>query len=384
MPDNLSCQTTALQQYLSARHRPKQNLRTPALATLVAAVSLTLSLTSTAAQSVEVLSTIKPLQMISQAITGDIAHSDVLLPPNASPHHYQLRPSEQRKLQQADVLLWVGPEFEIFLRKPVAQLEDTEVLQWMTADIKHEGDDDHSTQARGAHHKDDDHEAHNHEEHNHEEHKHEKHGHSGQDHDNDDHNNPAHEEQDHGSHKGHEHDEHEHGGGDPHIWLSPEQAVVIAERLAKTLVQLDPAHSQNYRANLATFKDNLASTDAAIRQQLAPVKELGYFVFHDAYSHFEAHYGLNHLGAFSLHPGQPLGAKHLKEIQHEITEGRAVCVFTEPQFKPDIVKAISRDGKVRTGELDPMGINIPVSGSSAYPAFLQALADSFSDCLQRH
>ncbi len=361
MPDHLSYHIAGSQQPATAGHRIRNKLGTHALATLMTAATLTFSLPSVAAK-IEVLSTIKPVQMISQAITGDSANSELLLPPSASPHHYQLRPSEQRKLQQADVVLWIGPEFEIFLRKPVAQLDNAKVLQLMTADIESndaEEHDHHHEQERDAHHGHDDHKAADHDEH----------GHSDQDHDN------------HTDEADHQH-EHDHGGVDPHIWLSPVQATIIAERLTQTLINIDPENSQHYQNNLAAFKQNLASTDATIRQQLEPVKHLGYFVFHDAYSHFETHYGLNHLGAFSLHPGQPLGAKHLKEIQHEITEGRALCVFTEPQFKPDIIKAISRNGQVKTGELDPMGIAIPMSGN-AYPAFLQSLADSFSNCLSK-
>ena len=41
---------------------------------------------------------------------------------NASPHGYQLRPSEAAAIQDADVVVWVGPDLETFMERPLGNL----------------------------------------------------------------------------------------------------------------------------------------------------------------------------------------------------------------------------------------------------------------------
>jgi len=70
----------------------------------------------------KVLASIKPLQLIAQAILGEVSPAQVLLPPGASPHHYSMRPSDMVKLHQADVIIWLGDESEYYLAKPLKKL----------------------------------------------------------------------------------------------------------------------------------------------------------------------------------------------------------------------------------------------------------------------
>jgi len=69
-----------------------------------------------------VLTSIKPLQMIAQAILGNTQQAQVLLPPGATPHHYSMRPSDMVKLNQAGVIVWLGEESENYLAKPLRKL----------------------------------------------------------------------------------------------------------------------------------------------------------------------------------------------------------------------------------------------------------------------
>lgn len=69
-----------------------------------------------------VLTTIKPLQLIAMAVTGDAADVDVLLGADLSPHDYQLKPSDRAKLAGADVVFWVGPGLETFLERALTSL----------------------------------------------------------------------------------------------------------------------------------------------------------------------------------------------------------------------------------------------------------------------
>ncbi|MCB1661328.1 MAG: zinc ABC transporter substrate-binding protein [Pseudomonadales bacterium] len=69
-----------------------------------------------------ILASIKPLQMIAQAILGEGQQAQVLLPPGATPHHYSMRPSDMVKLHGAEVIIWLGEESENYLAKPLKKL----------------------------------------------------------------------------------------------------------------------------------------------------------------------------------------------------------------------------------------------------------------------
>lgn len=76
-----------------------------------------------AAERLQIVTTIKPLQLLVAAVVGEGQDVDVLLDPRMSPHDYQMRPSERRKLDGADVVFWVGPSLEMFMVPVLSALD---------------------------------------------------------------------------------------------------------------------------------------------------------------------------------------------------------------------------------------------------------------------
>ena len=93
------------------------------------------------AEPVHVVSSIKPLQLLVSAIGGDEVDSQLLLPPGFSPHDAQLRPSQWQMLNQAELLVWVGPALERFLATALTGRDNALALQ--SALRSEVGDDPH-------------------------------------------------------------------------------------------------------------------------------------------------------------------------------------------------------------------------------------------------
>lgn len=285
-----------------------------------------------------VVASIKPLGFIAAAIADGVTPTEVLLPDGASEHDYALRPSDVKRLQSADLVVWVGPEMEAFMQKSVNQLAEQKQVQLAALPgvkpLLMKGDD----------------------------------------------------EDDHG-HEGHEHhgensdEDHHHGGYNMHIWLSPEVARLSAVAIHDKLVELMPQNRAKLDANLQTFELGLANIDKQVGSVLAPFKGKGYFVFHDAYGYFEKHYGLTPLGHFTVNPEIQPGAQRLHEIRTQLVEQKAVCVFAEPQFRPAVINAVARGTNVRSGTLDPLGIEVKL-GKDSYMQFLSGLANQYASCLK--
>ncbi|MDF3013749.1 MAG: zinc transporter substrate-binding protein, partial [Cellvibrio sp.] len=88
----------------------------------MALVSLALMLAMPAQAKLQILASIKPLALIAQEVAGDQAEVTTLLPITASPHDYPLKMSDHKRLRAADMVLWIGPELESFLARPLANL----------------------------------------------------------------------------------------------------------------------------------------------------------------------------------------------------------------------------------------------------------------------
>ena len=306
----------------------------------------------------DVLTTVKPLGFIASAITDGVTETKVLLPTSASPHDYSLKPSDVEQLKSAQLVVWIGEEMETFLEKSIDKLPKEKVLTLEEVDaikaIVEAAEDDHD------HDHDDDHKKEHKHSHKHE-HKHE-HGHK--------------HEHKHGHDHDHHHDE------DWHIWLSPNASEHIAEQIAERLSQQMPEQKAKIAENLNQFKMALSTKNGEIAKQLETVKDKGYYTFHDAYGYFEDAYGLNSLGSFTINPTVAPGAKTLNKIKKSISKHKAECLFAEPQFTPKVIESLSKGTSVKVGKLDPLGADIQL-GKDAYPQFLQALANQFSQCLAK-
>ena len=170
------------------------------------------------------------------------------------------------------------------------------------------------------------------------------------------------------------------GGFDPHIWLDPANARLISHAAADALTAADPANRARYESNAAAFADRLDILDGELRATLAPVVGLPYVVFHDAYGHFERHYGLAAIAAVTVNPQNKPGAKRITEIRQSMAALGVRCLFAEPQFAPALAKTIIEGTGARLAVLDPLGANLE-TGPEAYFAIMRGLAASLRDCL---
>ncbi|WP_038179913.1 zinc ABC transporter substrate-binding protein ZnuA [Vibrio rhizosphaerae] len=274
------------------------------------------------AWALDVLTSIKPIQMISYELMAGVSEPDVLLAPNTSPHDYALRPSDVKRIKQADLVIWFGDGLEPFLSKVLShQTNQLMISQIKGVPFKHFSADHHDD--------------------------------------------------------GHHH----HGNINPHFWMGIEQVRVVAQAIAARLIQQDPDHAQQYQANLTHFLAQLTQTDQQIQAQLAPYHHYPYYVFHDAYDYFEAHYHLNNIGHFTVSPERKPGAKTLIEIRTALKAQSNVCIFSEPQFLPSVITSVTRGTSAKVGVLDPLATDIPLKKGS-YFKFLTTLSQSYTNCFQ--
>ncbi len=324
------------------------------VATMAIATGLALPIASPAEAEPRVVASIPAVHSLVAGVMEGVGTPSLFVSGGASPHTFSLKPSQARELQDADAIFWIGDDLESFLEKPLKALgSKAAVVEFSTNDHiefldsreggiwKKDGHDDHDDRKGHAH---DDHDDHGKKEmaakkddHGHDDNK----GHAHDDHAKKD---------DHDDHEGHAHGEH-----DTHIWLAPHNAREMVEVIAETLAKVDPANAGKYEANAEKVAGRIDKLDHEIEEALAKVKDRPYLVFHDAYQYFENRYGLNAVGSITVSPERKPGAKRVAELRHVIEDNKAVCIFAEPQFPPNIVQTLVEGTKARSGVLDPVG-----------------------------
>lgn len=310
----------------------------PRLFSIFIAFGASLLVISHAQAEVNVLTSIKPLQLIAAAVQDGVGQPEVLLPPGASPHNFALRPSDVRRVQSADLLYWIGPDLEGFLprvltgrKQPSVAVQDLPNLK-----LRYFGQDSHS----------------------HDEHAH-------------DHDQDAAE---------HDHD-HRPGTLDAHLWLAPDNARVIAAKMVADLSEKDPANAAKYHSNLKAFNERLDALDARLKTRLAAIADTPFFVFHEGYDYFESAYGLKHAGVFSVASEVQPGAQHVAAMRKRLQEAGKTCVFSDPPLRPRLAETLTAGLPAKLAELDALGGYTPAT-AQGYEQLLEKLGNDLAGCLE--
>ncbi|MGB0903708.1 MAG: zinc ABC transporter substrate-binding protein, partial [Mangrovicoccus sp.] len=357
------------------------------------ALAVTLAAGPALADAPRIVADIAPVHSLVAQVLGDLGDVDLLLEPGVSPHAYSLRPSEARMLGEADMIIRIGPALTPWLDRALARLADgvdlqlaeipgTRHLEFRENALFPAHDHDHGEEHEHEEHAEDHHDAHGHEDHDehhddhedhadhHDEHEHEEHA---EDH-HDDHGHEDHDEHhdDHEDHAGHDdhaehHDEHEHddhedhaeheGEIDPHLWLDPANAQIWLPVIAEQIASLDPDHADQYRANAAAAVAQIDALTAEIDSIVAPLRQYGYYVGHDAYHYFETRFDIYATGAVALSDARMPGPRRIAELQAAVSEAEVRCMFVEPQVPDRMAGRLAQETGITMAVIDPIGID---------------------------
>nr|WP_068003374.1 zinc ABC transporter substrate-binding protein [Pseudovibrio axinellae] len=315
-------------------------------------LTATLSAPSLAFGQVNVVASIKPIHSLVASVMEGVGTPDLVVQGAGSPHTFTLRPSTARKIADADVVFWVGPGMENFLETPlsnlapsakIVSLKDAEGLKLLSF---REGGDFEAHEHGGDQH--------------HDEHE-------------------AHDEHEHAS-ASHDDEEHDAQAFDMHLWLDPQNAVVMLDEIAKTLSKADPENAAKYAANAQAEEARINKLSKSLKVELENNHDKPFVVFHDAYRYFEEAYDLNAVGSVTVSPEVLPGARRLSQVRQKLESLGASCVFSEAQFNPKMVAVLKEGTGVKTAELDPLGSNLQ-AGPQLYTDLLKQMGRTINECL---
>ncbi|XPV74871.1 MAG: metal ABC transporter solute-binding protein, Zn/Mn family [Desulfovibrio sp.] len=264
------------------------------------------------ANPLKVAVSIVPQKYFVEEIGGERVDVTVMVPPSGSPATYEPRPSQMARLTKSQLYFSIGVPFErtwlprMMNANPNLTLVDVSkgITKIPMAAHVHEID------------KDDDH-GHGH-----------GHGHEA------------------------EADDHKDGILDPHIWLSPQLVLTIADNIYTALVAADPAGKSEYQKGYEQFRIKVQTLSANIAQQAKQVKKRAFMVYHPSWGYLADQYGLEQIPV-ELEGKEP-GMRELAHIINVAKEEGITAIFVQPQFSRKQAEVIAQSIDAKVIVADPL------------------------------
>lgn len=285
-----------------------------------------------AALAVEAAVSVLPLKTLVEAVAGDRARVQVMVGPGQSPARFDPGPRQLAALETADVYFRVGVPFEAAWMERIASVAPDmrivdlrERLALLGATEHEHGDGDVHADATEE-----------------------------------------------GEHEGHDDREAAFAGTDPHVWTSPSRAMRMVEHVRDVLMEIDPAHAEEYRANAARHVERIDAVDASVRERLAGLQGRAFLVFHPAWAYFADDYGLRQI-AIEWQGKSPGPARLARVVDQARAEGIRV-VIVQRQFSRGDADVVARAIDGRVVSVDPLAAD--------YLRAVRTVADTIAEALR--
>jgi zinc transport system substrate-binding protein len=238
-----------------------------------------------------------PLQWMTEQVAGEAASVTSLTPKGSEPHDLTLDAKSLERLRDADVVIYLGEEFQPEVQKAIEQLpasvrrvDALKVPGIDLLDVANTEADDH------------DHEhAHEHE------------------------------------------DSEEHGTHDPHVWLDPVRMQAVAKAIGEAMSAVDSARATTFSSNVAGLESRLASLNGSTAAKLANCQRRTLVTGHAAFRYFANRYGLTQLSITGISPDEDPDPKSLQSIAAAAKSAGATTVYFEDALPSKLAETVARE-----------------------------------------
>ena len=254
-----------------------------------------------------------PIQYLAQAIGGEHVAVTSVTPTNVEPHDFELSPKDVTALSASSLVLYVSG-FQPSLDDALAQVSGPAVVDLAgSVDlVHHDGvEEEHEEGATEA--------------------------------------------------------AHDHGAAaalDPHFWLDPVRMQAAAKAVEAALAQADPAHADDYAANLDTLNATLTDLNTSYSTGLGHCERTTFVTSHAAFGYLADRYSLTQASISGVDPESEPSPAELAEVKKVVESTGTTTIFTEELVSPETAQAVAAETGAQTRVLSPIE-SAPESGDYA-------------------
>ncbi len=120
--------------------------------------------------------------------------------------------------------------------------------------------------------------------------------------------------------------------GNPHYWLDPENAKIMARNILAGLKRLAPERAVEFEANCEAFCKETDERLAGWAARAAGLGGLKVVTYHSSWPYFARRFGLDVIGHVEPKPGIPPSASHLEALVKKMQAERAKVILAETYY----------------------------------------------------
>jgi manganese/iron transport system substrate-binding protein len=163
---------------------------------------------------------------------------------------------------------------------------------------------------------------------------------------------------------------------DPHVWHNAQHGSKIAETIAANLEKLVPAQAAIYKQNTQKLTSEIGQIDTWIKSQIntIPTAKKVLFTTHDALGYYSKAYGIPVDALEGLSTEEKPNAATAKELVGKIKKAQVPTIFAEVTLNPKLITAIAKEANVKVAdrELYVDGLGEAASPGGTYQKMLSA------------
>lgn len=266
----------------------------------------------------KVVATSSILCDVTQEIAQDTVDLKCLIPAGSDPHVYEPKPDDRKAIEQAQLILYNGHEFEPDLIKLIKATQNAApkvAVNEIAVPKPLKG----------------------------EEHEHEKAGEKAE-------------------------AGHDHGEADPHVWHNAQNGVKIVEVVRDSLGKISPSNATKYSSNAEKMTGELKQVDSWIKSQIAtiPANQRKLITTHDALGYYSNAYGIPVEGALQgISTDEKPTAGRVKDLVKEIKTAGVPTIFAETSINPKLIEAVAKEANVQVSKREIFADGLGEKGSEA-------------------
>ncbi|MEO5656572.1 MAG: metal ABC transporter substrate-binding protein [Nitrospiria bacterium] len=169
-------------------------------------------------------------------------------------------------------------------------------------------------------------------------------------------------------------------GGNPHVWLDPENAQAMIRQISDGLIRADPKGRTTYLANQAKYLTRLDALQREITALFAGITNRKIITHHPAWPYFARRFDLQIRGDIFTQIGSEPSARRIADLIRRVKKDRIRVIVSEPQLSPKIPQALAQETGARVVVLTPLPGALP--GTEDYLAMMRYNARTLAEALR--
>ena len=277
----------------------------------------------------QVVVSIKPIHSIVAFLMEGVASPELLLQSNNSAHTFHLKPSQIRMIDTADLVISIGDEFEIGLRKALKNLDESnrfEIISLGSLNVhKYRADKIYE--------------------------------------------------------KAQPEDTQEDLTADMHLWLDLENMKKIAQHINGLLIDINPANQDKYNMNLASLNSKLDILQIELEKQMLPFSSDLYATYSDTIQYFEKKYNLGRPVIVTPYHGARLSINRTLASKNTINDLNISCLIYGTEVRKSQISVLSEGLKIKAHKIDILGQEFD-EGPDHYFNLMKKISNQVASCLK--